>query len=164
MPFYVLSHFSHVQFCVAPWTSACQATLSMGFSRKKYWSGLSFLSPVDLPDSGIEPTSPALQADSLPLSPQGRFSSVQFSHSVMSDSATPWTAACQASLSILQFPEFTQTHVHCVGDVIQSSHPLSSPSPPAFNISQLQSLFQGVSSLYQMAEVLEFQLQHQSFP
>ena len=62
-----------------------------------------------------------------------------------------------------QFLEFTQTHVHWVGDAIQPSHPLSSPSPPAFNISQNQSLFQWVSSLHQVAKILEFQLQHQSF-
>ena len=62
-----------------------------------------------------------------------------------------------------QFPESTQTHVHRVGDAIQPSHPLSSPSPPAFNLSQHQALFQGVSSLHQVAKVLEFQLQHQSF-
>ena len=62
-----------------------------------------------------------------------------------------------------QLPEFTQTHVHWVGDAIQPSHPLSSPSPPALNLSQHQSLFQGVSSLYQLAKVLELQLQYQSF-
>ena len=60
-------------------------------------------------------------------------------------------------------PELTQTHVHEVGDAIQPSHPLSSPSPPAFNLSQHQSLSLWVSSLHQMAKVLEFQLQHQSF-
>ena len=63
-----------------------------------------------------------------------------------------------------QLPEFTQTHVHWVGDAIQPSHPLSSPSPPAFNLSQHQSLFKWVSSSHQVAKVLEFQLQHQSFP
>ena len=62
-----------------------------------------------------------------------------------------------------QLPEFTQTHVHWVGDAIQSSHPQSSPSPPAFNLSQHQDLFKWVSSSHQVAEVLEFQLQHQSF-
>ena len=49
-----------------PWTVACQAPLSMGFSRQEYWSGLQFPSPGDLPDLGIEPGSPALQADDLP--------------------------------------------------------------------------------------------------
>ena len=62
-----------------------------------------------------------------------------------------------------QLPELAQTHVHWVGDAIQASHPLSSPSPPAFNLSQHQGLFQWVSSLQQVAKVLEFQPQHQSF-
>ena len=62
-----------------------------------------------------------------------------------------------------QLPEFTQTHVHWVSDAIQPSHPLSSPSPPAFSLSQHQGLFKWVSSLHQVAKVLEFQLQHLSF-
>ena len=62
-----------------------------------------------------------------------------------------------------QLPEFTQTHIHRVGDAMQPSHPLSSPSPPAPNSSQHQGLFQWVSSLHEVAKVLEFQLQHQSF-
>ena len=62
-----------------------------------------------------------------------------------------------------QLPEFTQTHVHWVSDVIQPSHPLSSPFPPALNLSQHQGLFKWVSSSHQVAKVLEFQLQHQSF-
>ena len=61
-----------------------------------------------------------------------------------------------------QLLEFTQTHVHWVGDAIQPSHPLSSPSP-TFNLSQHQSLFRWVSSSPQVAIVLEFQLQHQAF-
>ena len=60
-------------------------------------------------------------------------------------------------------PEFARAHVHLVGDAIQQSHPLSSPSPPALWISQHQGLFKWVSSLQQVAKVLEFQLQHQSF-
>ena len=62
-----------------------------------------------------------------------------------------------------QLPEFTLIHAHWIGDAIQPSHPLSSPSPPAFNLSQYQSLFKWVSSSHQMAKILEFQLQHQSF-
>ena len=62
-----------------------------------------------------------------------------------------------------QLPEFTQTHVHRVGDAIQPSHPLSSPSPPAPNPSQHQSLFQWVNSSHEVAKELEFQIQHQSF-
>ena len=57
-----------------------------------------------------------------------------------------------------QLPEFTQIHVHQVSDAIQPSHPLSSPSPPAPNPSQHQSLFQWVNSLHEVAKVLEFQL------
>ena len=60
-------------------------------------------------------------------------------------------------------PEFTQTHAHRVGDAIQPSHPLSSPSPPAPSPSQHQGLFQRVSYSREVAKVLEFQLQHQSF-
>ena len=62
-----------------------------------------------------------------------------------------------------QLPEFTQTQVHRVGDAILPSHPVSSPSYPASNPSQHQGLFKWVSSLHQVAKVLEFQLQHQSF-
>ena len=62
-----------------------------------------------------------------------------------------------------QLLEFTQTHVHRVGDAIQPSHPLPSPSPPAPNPFQHQGLFQWVNSLHEVAKVLEFQLQHQSF-
>ena len=62
-----------------------------------------------------------------------------------------------------QLPEFIQTHIRWVDDAIQLSHPLSSPSPPAFNLSQHQGLFKWVSSSHQMAKVLEFRLQHQSF-
>ena len=62
-----------------------------------------------------------------------------------------------------QLPEFTQTCVHWVGDAIQPSHTLSSPFPPAFNLSQHQGLFKWVSCAHQVAKGLEFQLQHQSF-
>ena len=60
-------------------------------------------------------------------------------------------------------PEFTQTHIHWVGDAIQPSHPLSSPSLPAPNPSQHQSLFQWVNSLHEVEKVLEFPLKHHSF-
>ena len=61
-----------------------------------------------------------------------------------------------------QLPEFNQTHVHWVGDAIQPSHSLLSPSPPALNLSQQQYLLKWVSHLHLVAKVLEFQLQHQS--
>ena len=62
-----------------------------------------------------------------------------------------------------QIPELAQTHVHHISDAIQTSHPLSSPSPPAFTLFQNQGLFQGISSSNQVAKVLELHLQHQSF-
>src|SRR5574340_637316 len=91
------------------------------------------------------------------------YSSVQ-SLSCVQPFATPWTAAHQASLPVHhQLHEFTQTQVHQVSDAIQPSHPLLSPSPPAFNLSQHKGLFKRVNSSRQVAKVLEFQLQHQSF-
>ena len=90
------------------------------------------------------------------------YQSVQFSHSVVSDSATPWTAACQAFLSITNSRSLLKLIVHWVHDAIQLFHLLSSPSPPAFNHSQHQGLFQWVSSLHQAARLLELQVQHQS--
>ena len=62
-----------------------------------------------------------------------------------------------------QLQDLAQTQVCRVGDAIRPSHPLSSPSPPAVDLSQHQGLFQGVSSSHQVARVLEFQLQHQAF-
>ena len=62
----------HVRFFVTPWTVTCQAPLSMGFSKQEYWSGLPFPPPGDLPNPGIEPGSPALQADALPSEPPGK--------------------------------------------------------------------------------------------
>ena len=78
--------------------------------------------------------------------------SVQFSHSVMSDSLWPHEL-CTPGLPVHhQLPEFTQTHAHQVGDAIQPSHPLSSPSPPAPNPSQHQGLFQWVNSSHDVAK------------
>ena len=64
--------FSHIQLFAVPRTVNCQASLSMEFSRQEYWSGWPFLSPGDLPNPGIEPGSPTLQADSLPSEPPGK--------------------------------------------------------------------------------------------
>ena len=69
---------------VTPWGVAHQAPPSMGFSRQEYWSGLPFSSSGDLPDSGIEPRSPALQADFLPSEPPGKFIEVHLFHNVVS--------------------------------------------------------------------------------
>ena len=63
---------SCVQLSATPWTVAYQASLSMGFSRQEYWSGLPFPSPGDLPDLGIKPRSPALEADALTSEPPGK--------------------------------------------------------------------------------------------
>ena len=90
--------------------------------------------------------------------------SVQFSRSVVSDSFPPHESQhakppCWWSST----PGIHPTHLHRVGDAIQPSHPLSSPSPPAPNSSQHQGFFQWVSSSHEVAKVLEFQLQHPSF-
>ena len=71
-PFVCVQSISCVRFFATPWTVACQAPLSMGFSRQEYWSGLPFPSPGDLPDPGIDPRSPTLLADSLPSEPSGK--------------------------------------------------------------------------------------------
>ena len=91
------------------------------------------------------------------------FSSVQFSRSVVSDSLRPHESQHARPPCPSPTLEFTQTRVHQVSDAIQPSHPRSSPSPPAPNPSQHQSLFQWVNSSQEVAKVLEFQLQHHSF-
>ena len=111
-------------------------------ARRLEWVAILF--SRDLPASGIKHRSPALQVDSLPYEPSGKpqnylqFSSVAQSCPTLCDSmnhSTPGLPVHQ------QLPEFTQTHVRRVSDAIQPSHPLSSPSPPAPNPSQHQSLF-----------------------
>ena len=136
---------------VTSWTVACQDPLSMGFSRQEYWSGWPFPSPGDLPDPGIEPRSPALQADSLPTELRASFPTSKSCFVIWRNMLRP--CCCSVTKSYLTvcnpmnystpgFPvlhclqEFTQTHVHWVDDAIQLSHPLSSPSPSALNLSQ----------------------------
>ena len=95
--------------------------------------------------------------------PLGKTHSVQFSRSLVSDSLRPHELQ-HARLPVHhQLLEFIHTHAHRVSDSIQPPHPLSPPSPPAPNPSQDQGLFQWVNSLHEVAKVLEFQLQHQSF-
>ena len=89
-----------------------------------------------------------------------QFSSVAQSCPTLCDPMNPSTPGLPVHH---QLPEFTQTHAHWVGDAIQPSHPLSSPPPPVPNPSQHQGLFQQLNSLHEVAKVLEFQLQHQSF-
>ena len=136
---------SHVQLFATPWTVAHQAPPSIGFSRQEYWSGLPFPSPGDPLNLGIKPWSPALQADALTSEPPGKprkriqYSSVAQSYPTLCD---PMNCSTPGLPVHHQLPEFTETHVHQVSDAIQPSHPLSSPSPPAPNPSQHQSLFQ----------------------
>ena len=91
---------------------------------------------------------------------KGQFSSVFQSCLTLCDSMDCSTLGLLVHHQLL---EFTQTHIHWAGDAIQPSHPLSSPSPPTFNLSQHQDLFKWVSSSLRVTKVLEFQLQHQSF-
>ena len=145
----LLSHFSHVQLFATLWTVAHQASLSMGFSRQEYWSGLPFPSPGNLPNP-VSLMSPALAGGFFTIittweAPIG-MSSVQFSSVQFSSVAQLCPALCDPmnrstpGLPVHhQLPEFTQIYVHRVGDAIQPSHPLSCPSPPAPNPSQHQS-------------------------
>ena len=115
-----------------------------------------------------EPVIPATFAVGLPHSGslsthpnhwKARFSSVAQSCPTLCD---PMDCSTPGLPVHHQFLEFTQTHVHWVGDAIQPSHPLSSPSPSTLNLSQHQGLSQWISSSHQVAKVLEFQLQHRS--
>ena len=143
-----------------PWIVACQGHLSIEFSRQEYSSVLPFPFPGHLPDPGIKLRSLALQADSLPSDPPRKPSLLQFSSVIQSclTLCDPMNHSMTGFPVHHQLPEFTQTHVHRVGNAIQPSHPLSSPSPPAPNPSQHQSLFQWVNSSHEVAKVLEFQL------
>ena len=96
----------------------------------------------------------------LPYTENHQFSSVAQSYQTLCD---PMNRSTPGLPVHHQLSEFTQTHVHRVADAIQSTHPLSSPSPPALTPSQHQGLFQRVNSSHEAAEVLEFQLQHQFF-
>ena len=93
----------------------------------------------------------------------GSFLQLLFIHSGVSSSCDPVDRSIPGFPVLHYLPEFAQTHVHCVGDVIQPSHLLSSPSPPAFYLSQHEGLFQWVYSSHQVDKVLELQPQHQSF-
>ena len=97
---------------------------------------------------------------------QNVLKAIKFSHSVSQSCLTlcnPMDYSTPGFPVHHQLLELTQTHIHQVSDTIQPSHPLLSPSPPVFNLSQHQGLFKSVSSSHEVAKVLEFQLQHQSF-
>ena len=152
---------SHVWLFVTQWTVARQASLFMGFSRQEYWSGLPCPPPGDLLDPGRSLL--YCHAGSLPPAPPRKplLSSVQLLSRVRL--CDPMDCSISGLPVHNQLPQFTQTHVHWVGDAIQPSHPLSSPSPPALKLSQHQGILKWVSPLHQVTKVLELQLQYQSF-
>ena len=137
---------SRVRLFGAPGTVARQAPLSMGFPGQEYCSGLPFPSAGDLLDPGTKPTSPALAGSLYRLRHKGspsirEFSSVQFTRSA-SDSLRPHGLQHARPPCPSPTPRVHPHHVHQVGDATQPSHPLSSLSPPAFDLSQNQVLFQ----------------------
>ena len=85
-------------------------------------------------------------------------SSFQFTHLVLPTLYDPMDCSMPGQPAHHQLPEFTQTYVHWIGDVIQPSYPLSSPSSPAFNLSQHQGIFKWVNFLHQVAKILQFQM------
>ena len=144
-----------------PWAVAYRAPLSMGFSKQEYWSGLPFPSPRDLPDPGIEPGSSALEADALTLSHQEKLSnlSVQFSGSIVSNSLPPHESKHHASLSITN--SWNLLKPISIVSVMPSNQSilcrpllLLPPVPPSIQWGNFS---------HEVAKVLEFQLQHQSF-
>ena len=160
---------SRVRLLTTPWTVAHQAPPSTGFSRQEYWSGvpLPFLCMGRCKTVGLWRSllwyAPQLSGANIPsflILSLLQFSSVAQSYPTL---CNPMDCSMTGLPVHHQLPEFTQTHVHWFGDGIQPSHPLLFPSPPAFNLSQHQGLFKWVSSSHQVAKVLEFQLQYQSF-
>ena len=141
-----------------------------GILQARKLEGLPYSPPGILPDSGIEhkslmflalagvffTTSATWEAPYHIISSVQTLSPIPTLYNPM-DCSTPGFPVHH------QLLELAQTHVHWVSDAIQSSHPLSSPFPPAFNLSQHQGLFQWVSVLHQVARVLELQFQHKSF-
>ena len=132
----LLSHFSRVRLCATPETAAHQAPPSLGFSRQEHWSGLPFPSPMHESEKW------------------------KGSRSVVSDSSRPHglqpTRPPCPSPTPGVYPNSCPSSRWCHPTISSSV----SPSPPALNLSQHQSLFQWVSSSHQVAKVLEFQLQH----
>ena len=146
----LLVALTEVSNSVTPFTVVHEASLSMRFPRQKYWHGLPFPSPWILQSIGSQ----RVRHD------WSNFISVAQLCLTLCD---PMDCSTPGLPVHHQLPELTQTRVHWVSDAIQPSHPLSSPSPPAFKLSQHQGLFQWVKSSYQVAKLLELQLQHQSF-
>ena len=151
---------SSVQLC-GPLDYSPPGSSAHGIFQQEHCSWKPFPTQRHLPDPGIE--------SALLVSPAvaGGFLSIGQSVSSVTQSCPTLCDPMDCSMPGLpahhQLPKSAQTHVHQVGDVIQSSHPLASPSPLCFNLSQHQGLFQRVSSSHQVAKVSKLQLQHQSF-
>ena len=142
---------------MTPWTAACQASLSFTTPQRL----LRFVSIESVMLSNhLILCCPLLFLPSEVQQGYPQFSSVTQSCQTLCNPMNCSTPGLPVHHQLL---EFTQTHVHRIGDAIQPSHPLLSPSPPALNLSQHQGLFKWVNSSYQVVKVLEFQLQHQSF-
>jgi len=141
----------------------------MEYSSPKYWSEYPFPSAGHFPTQGSNPGHTHCRHFSLPPEPQGspvRFDYTTYKGSVAQSCLTlcdPMDCITSGFHVHHQFQELAKIHVHWVIDVIQPSHPLSSTSPPAFNLYQHQGLFQRVSSSHQMTKVLKLQFHHQSF-
>ena len=169
----ILCHLLHLLHSVFPSIRVFSSESSLCIRWPKYWSFTSSISPSNEYSElisfrmdwfyflAIQGTLKSLcQHYSSKVSILRHSAIFQFS-SVAQSCLTLWDPMdCSTPAQLL---ELTQTHVHWVSDAIQPSHPLSSPSSPAFNLSQHQGLFKWVSSLHQVAKVLEFQLQHQRF-
>ena len=186
----VVQSLSHVSFFVTPWAAACQVPLSTTISWRlliftsiestMLSNHLILCCPLLLltsiyPSIGVFTSELAvhirwpkywsftfslLYGLTLTSVHDYQFSSVTQSCLTLCDPMDCSTPGFPVHHQLL---ELIKTHVHWVGDAIQPSHPLSSPFPPAFNLSQHQGLFQWVSSSHQVVKVLELQLQHQSF-
>ena len=132
------------------WTVACQAPLSWDFPGKNPGLGCHFLLQGNLPSPGVKPASPALLMDSVPTEPSGKpiHSGVSLTKYVVVQSLSHVrlcnpTDNSTAGFPVLHYlPEFAETHIHWVGDTMQPSYLLLTPSPPTLNLSQHQGLFQ----------------------
>ena len=110
---------SRVRLFATPWTVAYQASLSMGFSRQEYWSGLPFPSPGDLPNPGIEPGSPALEIDPLTSEPPGKPKSLLFGEQLMVSPINcflqgefwRWTSCICSLVSLMLWVKVARTHL-----------------------------------------------------
>ena len=148
---------SRVRLFAIPWTVAHQAPLSMGFSRQEYWSGLSFPSPGGLPNPGMEPRSPALQADALTSESPGMFSV----HRILQAKVLEWAAI-----------PFSKSESHSVVSDSLQPHGLHSPwNSPGQNtgvgdLSLLQGIFpvQGLNPRLSHCRWILYQLSHRGSP